>query len=572
MKKILLAFLSIVFIATSASTTIAGAQEDEQWTAPVNFSPTYHGLVIQNAGDELSSFSHLFAIYQWSRGLTQQNFDRYVCTSSNDPSCTNADVYEYNAILPTCQSDSQSDCVDSLSAIDSQGRKSQGTFDQYTFTNQPNSFPAEPSLAIPSSASPGIWTVSGAPHGFGDKYVVKVALSGSAFLKGQDQQTLSASVTPISEMAGGAPAVLPSCWTWLDPNRNHYNNQCHLDLTPQGADYRCAFILADYKAGTPNCLLPHAFPQNINFSLSIRLSREPVSWFHGRLANPVISEEKRQSGIQLNVTAQPVKVPIAFAGGPWSTLTKELTDFWKKCDARHDTLFQCSGAGNFSDPLPNRVGTMLLPPYGGAPLEAITALSKITSDKSVASPSTWNFESLSSNYAANSCFATGTGLKGIVTTNSTAYSEGPPIFDGGSLNYQVASLHFNPDGSVFNGSYNLVLRSDVARCLYDFTQAPIKASISVVSANGANQVATTVSNEKDGWLYLSANGFTFSSPTVKVKLTQDKTSKVAASTASPSPTASQQGNSQITITCIKGKAIKTVSGVKPICPSGYKKK
>ena len=152
-----------------------------------------------------------------------------------------------------------------------------------------------------------------------------------------------------------------------------------------------------------------------------------------------------------------------------------------------------------------------------------------------------------------------------MTTNSTAYSEGPPSFDGTSLNYKVASLHYNPDGSVFRGSYNLVVRSDVARCLYKFTNAPIQASISVVSADGSNNVATTVANEKNGWLYLSANGFTFSSPTIQVKLSQEA--------PAPTPTASPAlATKKLTITCIKGKTIKTVTGVKPVCPTGYKKR
>jgi hypothetical protein len=170
-----------------------------------------------------------------------------------------------------------------------------------------------------------------------------------------------------------------------------------------------------------------------------------------------------------------------------------------------------------------------------------------------------------------------------VTTNSTAYSEGPPAFKDGSLQYTVASAHYNPDGSVFKGTYNLVMRSDVARCLYKFTNAPIKASISVISSDGTADVATTVSNETGGWLYLSANNFTFSTPTVQVKLSQD----VPAPAASPTSTASAEPTpvaapapivvpvvaaKKTSITCVKGKITKSVTAVKPVCPTGYKRK
>ena len=169
-----------------------------------------------------------------------------------------------------------------------------------------------------------------------------------------------------------------------------------------------------------------------------------------------------------------------------------------------------------------------------------------------------------------------------MTTNSTEYSSGPPTFSAstGNLDYQVASPHFMQDGTtLFKGVYNLVMRSDVARCLYGFSKAPVKATVSVIGASGSPEVATVIVGEKDGWLYLSANNFEFSSPTVQVKLTQDAPGPAptaSAAPANPAPSAPATPTAaplkKITITCIKGKTSKTVSGVKPICPSGFKKK
>jgi hypothetical protein len=107
-------------------------------------------------------------------------------------------------------------------------------------------------------------------------------------------------------------------------------------------------------------------------------------------------------------------------------------------------------------------------------------------------------------------------------------------------------------------SYDLALRSDVARCLYGFTAAPIGATIEVVSQFGEKQVAVTTVNEKNGWLHLAAKGFTFSAPTVSVKLTQQ----------AQAPTALKKTS----ITCVKGKTTKKVTAVNPKCPTGYKKK
>jgi hypothetical protein len=43
-----------------------------------------------------------------------------------------------------------------------------------------------------------------------------------------------------------------------------------------------------------------------------------------------------------------------------------------------------------------------------------------------------------------------------------------------------------------------------------------------VGSKGEKKIATTVLREKAGWLTLAAYGFTFSSPTIKVKLTQKR--------------------------------------------------
>ena len=108
------------------------------------------------------------------------------------------------------------------------------------------------------------------------------------------------------------------------------------------------------------------------------------------------------------------------------------------------------------------------------------------------------------------------------------------------------------------------MSSAVARCIYKFTAAPISATVSITSENGEANAATTVINEKNGWLKLGAYGFTFSSPTVRVKLTQEAATPVA-----PVKPAAIKKSS---ITCVKGKTSKKVTAVNPVCPKGYKKK
>jgi hypothetical protein len=89
----------------------------------------------------------------------------------------------------------------------------------------------------------------------------------------------------------------------------------------------------------------------------------------------------------------------------------------------------------------------------------------------------------------------------------------------------------------------------------------LNASISVIDNDGVTTTATKLVSERDGWLRIAAYGFGFSSPTIKVTLTQDAQ---AASTPATS-------TKKTTITCKKGKLVKKVTALKPTCPKGYKK-
>ena len=116
------------------------------------------------------------------------------------------------------------------------------------------------------------------------------------------------------------------------------------------------------------------------------------------------------------------------------------------------------------------------------------------------------------------------------------------------------------------------MSSAVARCIYKFSSAPISATVSITSENGEANTATTVINEKNGWLKLGAYGFTFSSPTVRVKLAQEAVAPVPTPSPSASASAVPAAAKKTSITCVKGKTSKKVTAVNPVCPKGFKKK
>jgi hypothetical protein len=82
---------------------------------------------------------------------------------------------------------------------------------------------------------------------------------------------------------------------------------------------------------------------------------------------------------------------------------------------------------------------------------------------------------------------------------------------------------------------------------------------------------------KDGWLQLSAKNFTFSAPTIRIKLTQDQAVKpVENSSSNQSKEESKASTPAVSvkkikvINCVKGKLTRKISGVNPKCPSGFK--
>jgi hypothetical protein len=279
----------------------------------------------------------------------------------------------------------------------------------------------------------------------------------------------------------------------------------------------------------------------------------------------------------IEIQGNPIAVPVVYRMYRYTEMPAELKKWYSvekggyipTCPAQAN---YCAGGRSFAtnDPLTRNV--IISPsPSSQEGMDQLKLWLPFVGDKATALPSYWSVRTLNGNEMDGSsrCFSDNSKITGIVTTNSTQYSAGPPSFNkaDGTLNYQVASPHYGTTGDVFKGSYDLVMRSEVARCIYGFSKAPINATLSITSADGSPQVATTVIGERDGWLYLRAKNFEFSAPTIKAKLTQDVPAKEETPAAPAKPAASKT-----TITCVKGKTSKKITAVKPTCPSGFKKR
>jgi hypothetical protein len=287
--------------------------------------------------------------------------------------------------------------------------------------------------------------------------------------------------------------------------------------------------------------------------LSIRLPNTITGWIHGRLKGAEISVTKYDANQNtITVAAENVKVP-------------ELNTVFT--DAQVDSL------PNPAYFRPNGMKWNSVNAGNPAALEWVKQLAKPLNDTATGEHSTWSFSTIPNNRGGSKCFDDNSQLLGMVMTNSLVYAPSAPEFDGKQLNYQVGGLHFQQDGKTPNlGTYDLLMRSATARCLYNFTDAPLSASVTVTTANGGEQqISTTVLKEKDGWLHLGAYGFTFSSPILRVKLNGVPKTITPTNTQSNQPT-KKSNSKDYTMTCVKGKLVKKIIAPKPMCPTGWKKK
>ena len=311
----------------------------------------------------------------------------------------------------------------------------------------------------------------------------------------------------------------------------------------------------DSRTYTTKCWKYGSNPITNKFKVVLRLPSAPSGWLSGRLLNPDIVFEKVAGN-----PAQPFRLTVSGSPVPTPTFGKQYfydvpaeRAAWDKVSK----VFNLPWSNNLSS------GLVLTPTQ----IETYISLVKADPDVDVATSivDKWLVNmSWGKTYEGQLGKCPNTGFLGYVGSNSLTYGSELPTYDAatGSLVYRVASPHFMPAGQEFTGIYAMVLNREYANCIWKLSGAAISASVEVLSEDGKPKVATASAKFNEKTVNFLATGFTFSSPTLRVKLVQDKpvvakVTKVA---------------KKITINCKKGTTIKKISGVNPKCPAGYVKK
>jgi hypothetical protein len=430
--------------------------------------------------------------------------------------------------LPVCTSASQTNCVASLTTGTATTPPAPCTYvrmtDGYTVA-------ADPTIDLPEGSTVGVWQCPTPDAAGSDNYDTNVML-GMDFNQATgvfDPSYLLAAVQPFVQVGGSYQTPEPSSYT--APN----------GVT--GVAYQQQVLPSCAFQETGICGMTQDFASGTIATLSLRITNQIGGWFSGRLFDPTMAVVPFDSTSNLlTITAQSVTVPSLEATAP------------------------------FPDPTPSTAVQDCFAPNGGFPSSASFELNQSTasnafaivdgcrdlvSDTASGISTEWSVNSVSAE--GNGCLTNTSQILGLVTTNAMAYEGAAPTFSGGFFSYGVAGMHYLPDGSLALGNYDMIVADSVAQCLYGFTNAPISATISVTEDGAAENVSTTSVSDAKGWLHLAAYGFTFSNPTISMKLTQ------AVAKPKPKPR-------RVTITCVRGKKVKRVTGVSPRCPAHYKRK
>ena len=508
-------FVLVFALPVHADNTVSA---DLTWPVPVA-SGEIGFTSVEDFSNDFRAFSRIFAI---SAG-------EIICSSFEDPYClahSKPESFRLSQVLLPCVSvQEKNDCIDGLTLSDGVSKKDSTLFKSLPYSH----FTADKTRGVPEGGSPSLWSN---PFNSDPSSGFVVVISGLMSSRGGKYQleNFAASVKSYRTMLGNYQPLT------IVPAGPTSNDGRARNLSWVGSSPGCVWT----DAGV--CGVQTDFPGIKTITLKVRISNTQTGWLAGRLVNPNIKVEPISSNQNLlTVTAEPARYAVVSAHVPSSSTTPEMQKFNLLGDE-----FRSFGIKDLS--------------------ELLTIYKSATQDRATKILPGWSFTN-GYGQSTNPCLQSRDGFVGMVTTNSLAYQTDAPVFSDGTLNYSLASPHFQPNGDPFEGTYDLVINSSAARCLYKYSSAPVTAAVSITNDGATIQVASNTLQESDGWLRLDVKGFHFSDPTIKVSLQQAK------SASAPLPTNSQprMGAKNVSITCIKGNQKRVITNIRPLCPTGWAK-
>ena len=531
------AFSLLIGYSIPLNATITDSEERRKIETPMENG--WHGINFDLTTKDWALPSSLIA----SKG-NFQNAENLICKSLDDLTCLQPGwQMKVRALFDLCEGPADRDCIASLVAIRPNGERLEAK--QKLVLESKHTFAGDKTKWIPDGTGAGIWTIQDGANEVNFAVVAGIEMR----IKNLDPN-LTADVNTNISREKMLMSIQP-----IELVQSSQTKEVEIALENGTPVWNTSAIIDGcFVAANGLCALKKAFSDDLSFELTVRFRKGVPGWMVGRIQNfkLVGTQFPANDGFEMKVSGRPVIIGSVHAWSRWENTSEEVRDLYAK------GVDGYSWRPNQSPEMLNPDGnTRTLLTYvnesGARGLAHFNAWLPLIKDKATSMRTRWNVQTvMEKNDAFDKC-SENLGLIGIVNSNATVYSAGPPSFNRkeGTLEYQVAAPHYRSDGKTKHlGTYDLAMRADVARCLYGFTKAPISAIVIIESESGTTAIATKTVTERDGLLRLNASGFSFSSPRIKVKLTQ--------------------GSIKLkTITCKKGKKKISITGLKPSCPKGY---
>jgi len=575
MRKLALVSSFFILVTLLPLSALGTTTPDEHWNIPRATLDGQLGVGF----DDRQGFSFVGAL----RALVMKNGvpTGPICKSLNDPACVGAEYFSLGATLSPCKESTQVNCVESLTARKQDGTTERATFVGYVSDDESLYWKGDEAKFIPDSKVESIWNFPSLTHPGGKDFLLNPILGGSYAPEQLPKWThFVTMLQPVSRIIDSqmerpramgnerldfmSPEAIAGKNPWTGGQRGSHAKNCATSV--DGACYR-----------------REPFPEGVSFSVAIRTNSQVGGWIHGRMKSPEVSINQSGNAWVVTVGGLPTEIPVV---SEWFDNENDKKTILSAYASAAPTTWGVGSSGT-AQFYTNST-------YDSTAINRLNVVRPYIKDKASANPKIWAFGSidpvrLASDAAAlggkGYCVLKAPGLAGIVMTNATVYDGSIPAYSekDQTLNYLVSAPHYAANGTEFVGTYDLVIRADIARCIYGFNKTPTSATVSIVRGDTVEKVSTTTLTEKDGWLSLAAYGFTFSTPKISVKLnrapeeipvttaavasaTQESTNAAARTAVKPAPKKAVVKS----IYCAKANARKLVKGNNPKCPKGYK--
>lgn len=531
-------------------------------------TPGYYGITFEERQPGLGELVSVITSNRTPQEKVNGVGGKWLCSSMDDPQCTNGSAVVAQLMLSPCATPEERMCIEALAIGEGSDPFESAVLDHEI--NGPRT-PADSITGLPKGGSASLWNAPTIANKSGaTTYGVSVRVMyfqnregfGAASKRNNPitLQSMRVSVFPVQVISGKYFPIETYAM-------NNSDGGATYGIRQAGTNYDslndCAWT------ETESCGKYTDFSDNTRVALTLRMGSEMTGWLYGRMKDvnvEVTPLDKKFNKIRIE--GAPIVAP-----GAYGVIKKSELKNYPEMDKRirlsygefgyNEMMNREGSSGGGYDPVGNFTDFATFEPI-------LKSMPDARAQWLIASGASVNGHQAQ---VTEKCFQDKSKLLGIVTTNALIYENGAPEFTNGTLNYKVAGLHHQADGvTLTRGTYDLAIRSETARCVYGFSDAPFQASISVIGADGQEQTTATESIREDAkreWLFLSAQNFTFSSPVIKVKLTQEK--KLTTTTDKTNATTSTSKKSvKKTITCIKGKVTRKVTATNPKCPTGFK--